>query len=221
MTLKTLLQGCVLWLEFREPNGSTVYDLSNQNNNGTIYGAERTGSAYGKTLSFDGVDDRVDVPPTDSLNILGPVTVEAWIKPLRYGATEVWVVGGRQYVLYQRSDGKVRLSDTWGNLAETDPIDLTSRFNHVVGVFRGTKGDAVTLNVAEIWINGINKAAYTSGTWSPATMDVLALCYWWKEIIYYFKGCVALVRIYNRALTSKEIQTRYQYPKWAPKLVVA
>jgi len=35
-----------------------------------------------------------------------------------------------------------------------------------------------------------------------------------------FKGVLASVKIYNRALSPKEVQTRYQYPKWAPKLVV-
>jgi len=50
---------------FDEGSGTTAYDSSGNGNNGAIYGATWDNGAYGKALSFDGVDDYVSVPDSD------------------------------------------------------------------------------------------------------------------------------------------------------------
>jgi hypothetical protein len=37
-------------------------------------------------VSFDGVDDRVTVADTSSLDLTGPLTVTAWVRPTSLGA---------------------------------------------------------------------------------------------------------------------------------------
>jgi len=68
-----------LW-HLDEGMGTTVYDSSGWNNDGTVYGgAVWTDGKFGKALEFDGVDDYVEVPDSASLDISGKITLEAWI----------------------------------------------------------------------------------------------------------------------------------------------
>jgi hypothetical protein len=70
-----------LWY-FDEGTGITAYDSSGNANHGTVYGgAMWTDGKAGKALEFDGVDDYVGVPDSNSLDITGKITVEAWIYP--------------------------------------------------------------------------------------------------------------------------------------------
>ncbi|MBI4744175.1 MAG: hypothetical protein HY776_05090, partial [Actinobacteria bacterium] len=75
------------WL-FDEGGGSTAYDKSSANNNGTIYGATWTQGKYGQALSFDGIDDYMQVPNSTSLNITDQLTAEAWVKLSSLGNTQ-------------------------------------------------------------------------------------------------------------------------------------
>ena len=70
------LEGLVLWLDF---NKCQAIDLSGNGNNGTIYGAQCVEGRSGKALSFDGVDDYVEVNDSESLDITNGITILAWI----------------------------------------------------------------------------------------------------------------------------------------------
>lgn len=65
---------------------SDADDSSGNDNNGTIYGASWipagptwTSGLFDGALSFDGVDDYVEIPHTTSLDITDQIAVEAWI----------------------------------------------------------------------------------------------------------------------------------------------
>jgi len=63
---------------FNEGSGSTAYDETNNNNDGTITGATWTTGISGNALYFNNAD--VTVPHSSSLDINGEFTIEAWIK---------------------------------------------------------------------------------------------------------------------------------------------
>ena len=63
---------------FEENNGDTAYDRSGNGNDGTIHGASWTTGISGNALSFDGVDDYVDIG--NNVKPPFPVTVSAWVK---------------------------------------------------------------------------------------------------------------------------------------------
>jgi hypothetical protein len=70
---------------FNEGSGSTAYDETNNNNDGTITGATWTTGISGSALYFHGGGqffdgDVVTIPHSSSLDINGELTVEAWIK---------------------------------------------------------------------------------------------------------------------------------------------
>ena len=90
---------------FDENTGTTVYDSSSNNNDGTIYGATWTTGISGSALSFDGTDDYVEVTDDPSLNPVNMITIEAWVKTIDTGlhkgiAVKGWGTGGNEgYVL--------------------------------------------------------------------------------------------------------------------------
>jgi hypothetical protein len=74
------LVGC--WL-FNEGGGKTVYDLSGKRNIGTLTNAPTwiADSQFGQTLSFDGVNDYVDLGTGPLMSLVKPLTVSLWVKP--------------------------------------------------------------------------------------------------------------------------------------------
>lgn len=75
-----------------EGTGTVAYDSSGNGNHGTVYGgAIWTNGKIGKALEFDGVNDYVNVPDSNSLDITGKITLEAWIYPYTVTTTQVIV----------------------------------------------------------------------------------------------------------------------------------
>jgi len=70
-----------LW-HFDEGSGTTATDSSESGNTGTlINGPVWTTGKVGGALSFDGTDDYVSVPDSDSLDITNQLTIDLWVKP--------------------------------------------------------------------------------------------------------------------------------------------
>jgi hypothetical protein len=55
------------------------HDDSSNGNDGTVYGAASVDGIWGKALSFDGIDDYVRVPDSDSLDLTTSGTLAAWV----------------------------------------------------------------------------------------------------------------------------------------------
>jgi hypothetical protein len=74
-------KNCVgVWL-FDEGAGNVAKDSSgNQHDGKLMNGSEWVDGKFGKALSFDGVDDYVEVPDSASLKIASAITIGAWIK---------------------------------------------------------------------------------------------------------------------------------------------
>ena len=70
-----------LAMDFAENTGAAAHDRSGNGNDGSLVGGTSWNSAgrYGVGLSFDGVDDYVEIPDSSSLSITGDMTIAAWI----------------------------------------------------------------------------------------------------------------------------------------------
>ncbi len=67
-----------LW-HFDEGTGNTVYDASPNGNNGTLVnGATWTTGRFGSALHFNGENQYVRVPDSESLNPTSAITIELW-----------------------------------------------------------------------------------------------------------------------------------------------
>ena len=75
----TMTRGLVAYWSFDEGTGTTTYDGSDNGNHGTFVtvasSPKWTNGKVGGALSFDGVDDYVEVPDSSSLNLANIITL--------------------------------------------------------------------------------------------------------------------------------------------------
>ncbi len=207
--------GMISYWKFDEGVESTAFDSADEND-GTIYGATRTTSQFGGALSFDGVDDYVEIPDDNSLDITGDLTLEAWIEPDRVVYTaqgEIigkWVAGNASYYFAIR-DGylQMRISangSDYYNIEETSNANLSiDTWYHVVGVYDASEQDI------KLYINGVVEESTTVDGIIPSIIHSGSA----KVKIggfspgYYFDGIIDEVAIYGRALSAEEINQHY------------
>src|SRR5262245_18641157 len=72
--------------KFDESSGSTPADATSNRNDGKLTNGPTWASGYiGGALSFDGVNDYVEVPNSASLGITTDITLAAWVKRAALG----------------------------------------------------------------------------------------------------------------------------------------
>ena len=210
-------KGLVAHWEFDEGKGEVLHDRSGNENHGKIHGAKwvRIGKAY--ALQFDGTDDYVDCGTGPSLDITGPMTLEAWIYPesAPKPGEEPGIVG-KFFTSYALTYYTHPLRDAecyWymghsGNHCKLR-ID-TGSWSHVVGTFDG--------NTIKVYVNGetvcSKKSRYKTLNRGKNFLmgciigDPTAQEPFWRKTAH-FEGMIDEVRVYTRALLKKEIVRHY------------
>jgi hypothetical protein len=149
-------------------DGQTANDTSGNYNHGTLMG----GASYStdvpsyNSLAVNGSTDYVSVPTSASLNITGPITVEAWVKTTNSGLFIQRIVSR-----YTETDGGYILDLYYGkprfmvlrnvNLinSATGSAALTpNAWHHLAGVADGSQ--------IRVYVDGV-QAGMTSSTWLP------------------------------------------------------
>jgi len=199
---------------FNENTGIIAYDSSGRGNNGTIHGASWTSGRSGAALSFDGVNDYVEVSDSPSLNPSGDFSAEVWFNAntitswqgviskltnVNYGGGKGWniQIGTAQNIASLMADS----SGHWVYL-KTDWTPSTHTWYHVVLVHHSN-------NTNELYVNGNLEATNTHEIAFTSNPFQIGKFYTNKND-FYFNGIIDEVRIYNRALTPDEIQQHYQ-----------
>ncbi len=79
-----------MWL-FDDGNGNTATDSSGQGNDGDIHGAKWVDGKFGKALEFDGTDNWVEVPHSNTVGFKGGVsfTITCYFKGNKVGGSLV------------------------------------------------------------------------------------------------------------------------------------
>src|SRR5262249_15913156 len=74
--------GLVAYWKFDEGSGTTVSDSSGNGNTGTLVNRPLwTTGRVGNALFFDGIDDNITVPDSNSLDLSSSFTLSAWVNP--------------------------------------------------------------------------------------------------------------------------------------------
>jgi hypothetical protein len=195
---------------FEEASGTTTADSSTAGNTATLVnGVARAPAAgkFGSALTFDGVNDMLTVPDANSLDFTTAMTIEAWVNPTTSGGSAWRTVvlkeqsGALVYALYANMDA-VRPSFHGFSTSEFDTRGTAAvpanTWTHLAGVFDGL--------MLRLYVNGtqVSSTAMTG----PLTTSTGALRMGgngiWGE---WFAGRIDEVRLYNRALSTAEIQT--------------
>src|SRR5262245_55100914 len=202
--------GLVAAWSFEETSGSVANDSSGNENTPTLLnGVARTPGRSGGGLTFDGVDDYLNVPNSPSLNISGTgLTLQMSIKPQATGA-----------------DSAV-LSKSWASTM-TSPyyqygLELAGGTvpHLIIGTSSGLRdafmGTALATNQwsdLAITFDGTQAQFYVNGSLVEAVVMIGSITARSTSLRLgadaapgqYFKGSLDEVRIYNRALTTGEL----------------
>jgi len=199
-----------------EGGGRTVYDSTDNHNNGTlILAGSATSSAwvsgkFGTALSFDGVDDYVNCGSNTILDLTGNITIDAWVKINSIGTAMGIVNKGNStlandpYRLRITAGGKAAISIGNNTISEGSIGNTTLNINtwyHLVGV--------VNTNTYTIYVNGIsdNSSRRTINPYVAVTPLLVGMTD--TSLNYPFNGLIDDVRIYNYARTPDEIRLDY------------
>ena len=207
-----LERGLVAYYSFDD---CSAKDLSGNENDGIIYGAKCVDGKFGKALSFDGVDDYVDIEGSFLTNFDGEntLTAAAWVNIKGNG------VGCCDPIVAQR--------DERGWALRYDERDAGAEIEFIVhnnaGVWVGDKSDfgaplpsfgdwhliagVLDKNQLRLYVDGVLvDTAYFSGVIDSmgTEIDIGSAC------DGYFNGIIDEVRIYNRALSEEEIRALYE-----------
>jgi len=220
-------RGLVLWLRadrgvVKDADGlvSKWEDLSGKGNHAsqpdrsrmpTLVKGERAG---GPVVRFDGANDRLDIPHSDSLNLTTEMTVAAWVGPEKSEVNPdqfilgkyTWVGGKRTWVMGLNQNTRKIGFGIWGpngrpavDVHSTAP-EAGGRY-HVAGVFRP--------NRIILYIDGRLVGQEDSPVASLASFPSVPVQIGWLhggKGHEFLKGTINDIRIYNRALTQAEIR---------------
>jgi hypothetical protein len=203
--------GLVLALDAGNPksypgSGTTWTDLSGKGNNGTLI----NGVGYSQgSLTFDGVDDYVNIPNSADLQV-NNFTLEGWVYPISgtnppsgsgyhimrkegtFLLTHHWDSGNRVGLWMQRTGG-------WEPTFSGTPAPLNTWCN-VVATYDNS--------AVRIYFNG-NQVASTSKSGSPrVTNNSVLVNGVVSNSIYQNYNC-SIVKIHNRALSANEIKQNF------------
>jgi hypothetical protein len=202
-----------------EAAGIVAGDSSGNANHGTIDGAAHMSGRFGNALRFDGVDDKVLIPHSATLDPAA-VTVEAWVRsptspgPFRYvvaqGAMDCQAAS---YALYTGIGGGLAFYVSSGNNASDVTVSPPApssvwdgAWHHVTGTFDGATvrlyvdgvqvgtGSSRTIGIGYGLTNPNGLLGSFGGTCNP-------------ELAY--GGDLDEARIWGRALSAQEIAASF------------
>ncbi|MCF7764991.1 MAG: immunoglobulin domain-containing protein [Verrucomicrobia bacterium] len=211
------------------PFNGNANDESGNSNNGTVYNAvlapDRNGvlsSAY----DFNGTSADIVIPDSPSLDIESALTVSAWIKARTFddplpGSQKVVILSKRQndgwgpgyessFVFTGQAEVNWDFHPNGVNGALYAPPIVINRWYHYTFTFSGTN--------LSIYMDG-KLAGTTNITGNLGVNDIpVVIGRRAGEGFYksYFDGLIDDVRIYNRALSQREVSALYQFESQPP-----
>lgn len=204
--------GLVAAYAFEEGSGTTVSDISGNSIGGYMSNATWSATGrYGKGVTF-GANSMVVVPENPLLDITGPLSLEAWVKPTTAATNweNIILKGGPNTALSYILNGfgmpslnpSFFVSPAAAGVFSPAPLPLNA-WTHVAGTYDGS--------TVKIYTNGVLAASFAQTGQIAASTDGLFI----GGNPYYghhFIGTIDEVRIYNRALSAGEVQTDMNSP---------
>ncbi|MBI3384566.1 LamG domain-containing protein, partial [Candidatus Gottesmanbacteria bacterium] len=202
-----------LWhLEEQAGSGAYIKDSSSNANNGTPTGTTFVQGKIGKARSFNGSSDNIGLAAGSNADVTGDITVETWINPSSFAATQTPIHKDYQYTFDIDTSGNVAWADSsnysYANFGATNIGLVTGQWQHLA--FTKTGG------VVKIYLNGILQSSKTFGGALTSTANIMRIgCYANASACssQYFNGQLDEVRISNTARTADDIRQAYEIGK--------
>ena len=212
------------WWKLNEGSGTVVTDSSGNRYQGTIHGAHWMNYLGKISLYFDGVSDYVSLPSLDLTN-LDSLTVAAWIN------SDLTEVG---FIMYHGNLGEFQMGN--GDLGQ-DTQDLNINSTHASFAVKltdyqwyGVQSSSpmkpnIWHQIVGVWEKGVSlkvyidgvlagendnipaERLYNPGSWFPSSLGIYSQDKWNQQD--FFKGQISDVKVFNRALTTQQINKIY------------
>ena len=187
---------------FDEGKGDVARDSSGNKRDAENHGATWVKQGEdGFALSLDGVDDYVLFAGVPPLGLAGPVTVEAWVKPMQK-AEGLTILLGQDLSSYLACLYATDLCK-WYIGAGANSADMRvklNEWNHVVVSFDGKR--------MTCWLNGRQAASRQSAIESYEKRDAFTMGTS-NPNLPHFQGILDHVRVYNRPLSAVEAAAHF------------
>ena len=188
---------------FNEGVGTTTYSNSLAAN---INGADWTIGAIGSALSFDGIDDYVELSNAESLSINNQMTITAWVYPTDRSGGRIYVMKGTNPGTYNYQFGQYDrklyfgTGDNDGEYVMSNNTIKIDEWQHVAVVVDGVD--------VKFFYNGSLK---NSRQLDEAVSSVSGNLFFGSELgnNYFFEGSLDQVEIYSKVFTDQEILDKY------------
>lgn len=204
--------------KLNEGSGTAISDSSGNGRSGVMNGATWTAGNVGNALSFDGVNDYVNF--NDILDAgSGNMTVMAWVKFEKLDANQKLLF--KAHSLSPWLSWQLQLYGDQPQSSGVEPVFTVATTNggYYSSGYSGVVSAGTWYHVAGVK-NGNNLSFYMNGatanTWTDTISgtvqngdSALSLGSAWDGTQEPFRGVLDDVRVYNRALTSQEINTIY------------
>jgi hypothetical protein len=195
----SLTDGLVGWWKFDEIDGSIAYDSSGNGNDGNLTnGPTWTEGKIGGALSFDGVDDYVNLG-----NVLSSsYTKVAWVKKTDTGTGNILSFGD-SHALWIKSTGYLAVKHFYSGSVELkdDKLFSINQWMHVCSTYEANtqemsllKNGSVIMSTSNVQELGSNIQVF-AGKFKD-----------WNS----WTGLLDDVRIYDRALSAVEVKALYE-----------
>lgn len=198
---------------------SIAYDISGNNNNGTLNNGVALVSEGQRAFSFDGTNDFITLSATpSSLGMIGgSFSVNAWIyNPTNQfvGRTPILssysnVSPGGQYTFLLLGEG-IQVSFCNSTFTEADNIVYTTIGNFWIML---THTYDFTTKISKIYQDGLLINTFLMSTDLTANGNLLLGSFKVFSSDYYYRGYIGQTRIYNRELQATEISKIFDATK--------
>ncbi len=201
-----------------------VRDYSIFGNNGTLGGQAaasapvwRLSGQVGGSYHFDGKNDFINISHHGSQNVKDSFSIEAWVnrsRPcesnciivMKQNASGTGCCGNLRYGLaFFNVSGDVSFSfntGTWDDVVNLTAPLSSGVYHHIVGTYNGS--------IASIYIDGVlNRSVAKTGDVLQSTGGTIEIG---RETVTsgeYFNGTIDEIRIYNRSLSTEQVQQLY------------
>ena len=217
-------QGLVGFWSFDEISNNTIPDESENENNGILVGAAQGYGMSGLGIYFDGIDDRINIDDDPSLNFddTNEFSISIWIKRERVGIGYEETLLSKAITLLNSG---YRLNIDTNNKVKF----IVSTDNQVCEILSNNQiDDLLWHHIVAIWDKG-TQSIYIDGMLDTSDFQgSYVVNYFSKPLelgIHFgflnpYEGFIDELRIFNRALSTAEIDELYTNPaRFLPKII--
>ncbi|HVZ61658.1 MAG TPA: LamG-like jellyroll fold domain-containing protein [Terriglobales bacterium] len=210
----TTAAGPKLSFSFDNNTGTLATDYSGNSNNGTLTnGPAWTTGKYGMGVSFDGLNDSVQVNNSSALSLGSTGTIEAWVKVNTLGKWHGIIAKGsansdpaNSYAMEINNSNKflcILGNGATAKVLASSSTVVVGQFYHIACTWNGT--------TIQMYVNGAQNASVAQGITPKVNTAPLSIGQFGGNSDP-TNGIIDEVRIYNRALSATEIQTDMNTP---------